>query len=163
VYLAFLVVDQHDEVGVLREHAVLIPTLYKALKMAGITSLCGLEVAGTAVDRIHMDLMRFDGIVCNLSVAIEAVGLDGIRSVHGLLYPTVPMYVVRSVTVHAFQPGFPVHAVTIDSGLVALEASLLRYLIVSRIDVAILATGSIARLLDRCSIGVGLGMTVLAR
>jgi hypothetical protein len=110
-----------------------------------------------------MDLMRFDGIVRNLSVAVETVGLDGIRSVHGLLYPTVPMHVVRSVAVHAFQPCFPVRAVTIESVLVALETSLLRYLIVSRIDVAIPAAGSIARRVDGCPIGVGLGMTLLAR
>jgi len=36
-------------------------------------------------------------------------------------------------------------------------------LIVSRIDVAIPAAGSIARLVDGCPIGVGLGMTLLAR
>jgi hypothetical protein len=74
------------------------------------------------------------------------------------------MYVVRSVAVHAFQPGFPVYAVTIHSGLVALETSILRNLIVAlRIDVAIPAAGSIARLVDRRPIGVGLGMTRLAR
>jgi hypothetical protein len=148
---------------VLHEYAVLISALHKALEMAGITGLCGLEVAGAAVDRIHMDLMRLDGIVRNILVAVEAAGLDGIRSVHGLLDPAVPMYVVRSVAVHAFQPGFPVHAVAIHSGLVALETSLLRHLIVSRIDVTIPAAGSVAGLLDGCPIGVGLGMTLLAR
>jgi hypothetical protein len=73
------------------------------------------------------------------------------------------MYVVRSVAVHAFQPCFPVHAVTIESDLVALETSLLRHLIISRIGVAILAAGSIARLHDGCPISVGLRMALLAR
>jgi len=93
-------------------------------------------------------------------VACNTVGLYGVGVVHRLQDFSAPVHVIRGVAVQAFQTRFPMHAVAIESGLVALEASTLRHF-VSRGRLAISTARFATRLIDCRTVGAGLRVAFL--